>query len=147
MPSRNVFRSTNEIGIFFNGYSFAVTRVNTNESCVCKKQFYLAMTQTTSRKTNLTIPTILITKMRKKNCFVWVVKFLHEGKYNIEKINMVGFEQVQYLIKQFHVFFSVSLTSLSLELFWWVKQKSCHTSLELGMCKLFTEYVIGKQKM
>ena len=33
MPSRNVFRSTNEIGIFFNGYSFAVTRVNTNESC------------------------------------------------------------------------------------------------------------------
>ena len=37
MPSRNVFRSTNEIGIFFNGYSFAVTRVNTNESCMCKK--------------------------------------------------------------------------------------------------------------
>ena len=34
MPSRNVFRSTNEIVIFFNGYSFVVKGVNTNESCV-----------------------------------------------------------------------------------------------------------------
>ena len=43
------------------------------------------MTQTTPRKTNLTIPTILITKMRKKNCFVCVVKILARGKIQHRK--------------------------------------------------------------
>ena len=59
-------------------------------------------------------------KMRKKKCLVcvWIVEILARGKMQLtSKTNMVGFTQVHYLIKQFHVFFCAFLTSLSLEQF------------------------------